>query len=266
MTELPLLLFTVLTGLSAGGFVMSTVFGFVSKNGRRSWLFSLVCLVLLGLGMICVLFHLGRPERFMNAFANPTAGITLEAYCSIAFGILLLIDAALLKAGKAKGMILPIVASICGAALLAVTAYAYFTSYGVAPWMSPSTFFQFILGDLALGSVFSLAFNASLRARENTVIAVVLIALFIIAALSEAAVFSQFPVQLGAFIVCAIIGAGAGIAELRQLRKGVNSDDAKTTSSDAAAAISTTSTYETIIFALMLLAVIAARFGFYSIA
>ena len=39
-----------------------------------------------------VLGHLGRPERFLLALSNPSAMIAEEAYWSIAFGVLMLVD------------------------------------------------------------------------------------------------------------------------------------------------------------------------------
>lgn len=63
MAELPLLAFTILTGLSAGGYVAATAFGVLEKRRLRTFPFDVLCLALLGLGLLGTLLHLGHPER-----------------------------------------------------------------------------------------------------------------------------------------------------------------------------------------------------------
>ena len=102
---LPLLVFTTFAGLAAGAYAVDALCG----NGRagsgaaapaRPWLFPLVCLVLLGLGLCGTLLHLGQPLRFVNGMANPGSMIAQEAYWSIAFGAVIVVD---LAVAKAKG-------------------------------------------------------------------------------------------------------------------------------------------------------------------
>lgn len=76
---LPLLVFTTFAGFAAGAYAVDAVCG----NGREvkaPWLFPLVCVVLLGIGLCGTLAHLGQPLRFMNGMANPASGISQESY------------------------------------------------------------------------------------------------------------------------------------------------------------------------------------------
>ncbi|MFR1638738.1 MAG: DmsC/YnfH family molybdoenzyme membrane anchor subunit [Eggerthellaceae bacterium] len=96
ISEFPLFLFTTLGGLAAGAYVAAAIFPDVDRKPKRPWLFPLVCLALLGVGLLGVLGHLGRPERFLLAMSNPSSMIAEEAYWSIAFGALMLVDFVLL--------------------------------------------------------------------------------------------------------------------------------------------------------------------------
>ncbi len=88
---LPLLVFTTFAGFAAGAYAVDAVCG----NGREAktpWLFPLVCVVLLGIGLRGTLAHLGQPLRFMNGMANPASGISQESYWAIALGIVVVVD------------------------------------------------------------------------------------------------------------------------------------------------------------------------------
>ena len=82
ISEFPLFLFTTLGGLAAGAYVAAAIFPDVDRKPKRPWLFPLVCLALLGVGLLGVLGHLGRPERFLLAMSNPSSMIAEEAYWS----------------------------------------------------------------------------------------------------------------------------------------------------------------------------------------
>lgn len=158
MTEiLPLLVFTVCSGLAAGACVVNAFFP--NKEQKRAWLFPLVCIVLLGIGLIGTLAHLGQPMRFIYGFSNPTAMISQEAYWSCGFGIVLLIAAILGKVKKSVPVALNILAAIAGAGLMIVTSLAYFLSFNYESWCNPATFVLFIAGDLALGAALCMLFH-----------------------------------------------------------------------------------------------------------
>ncbi|TNU94102.1 hypothetical protein FIC87_03575 [Eggerthella lenta] len=152
ISEFPLFLFTTLGGLAAGAYVAAAIFPDVDRKPKRPWLFPLVCLALLGVGLLGVLGHLGRPERFLLAMSNPSSMIAEEAYWSIAFGALMLVDFVLLLRRGASPRAVRVVAAVAAGALMCIMGWAYFTSYGNPAWAAWQTLPLFVLGDLAMGS------------------------------------------------------------------------------------------------------------------
>lgn len=152
ISEFPLFLFTTLGGLAAGAYVAAAIFPDVDRKPKRPWLFPLVCLALLGVGLLGVLGHLGHPERFLLAMSNPSSMIAEEAYWSIAFGALMLVDFVLLLRRGASPRAVRVVAAVAAGALMCIMGWAYFTSYGNPAWAAWQTLPLFVLGDLAMGS------------------------------------------------------------------------------------------------------------------
>ena len=100
ISEFPLFLFTTLAGLAAGAYAVSAVFP-VGKDPKKAWLFPLVCGILLAVGLVGLPLHLGRPERMLIALTQPGAMIAQEAYWSMAFGGILIVDVVV---SKVKGL------------------------------------------------------------------------------------------------------------------------------------------------------------------
>ena len=247
MAELPLLAFTILTGLSAGGYVAATAFGVLEKRRLRTFPFDVLCLAFLGLGLLGTMLHLGHPERLLNALANPSAMIAQEAYWSIPFGALVLVDAILVKARDYRGRALPLAASVLGCGLMTVTAIAYFTSYGVPGWPEVPTLFQFIVGDLCLGAAFASAFLKIEKKRALTAICAALYVALALVLVWEAVVFGATAVGAAPFVVAAILAAAAAGIEGMPLRK-------KTCKPGIA----------WIAFGLILVVMVVTRYGFYA--
>lgn len=154
---LPLLVFTTFAGMAAGAYAIDALCG----NGRagsdaaapaRLWLFPLVCLLLLGLGLCGTLLHLGQPLRFVNGMANPGSMIAQEAYWSIAFGAVIVVDLAVAKAKGASVRPVRWVGGLIAVGLMVVTGLAYYQSLGLPAWSGEATVPLFLVGDLALGA------------------------------------------------------------------------------------------------------------------
>ena len=159
IAEFPLFLFTTLGGLSAGLALALAIFPFKGER-NRPWLAALVCLVLLGLGLLGVLFHLGRPERFFLGLSNPSAGIAQEGYCSIVLGIVLLIQFVIaLRKGKTPRM-LDWVAGILGLLLMFVMGFSYSVYLGIPNWDTWGTVALFVVGDIVMGLALRALFDA----------------------------------------------------------------------------------------------------------
>lgn len=247
ISEFPLFMFTTLAGLAIGAYAVSAVFP-VGKEAKRSWLFPLVCLALLAVGLVFLPFHLGHPERMFSALTHPGAMIAQEAYWSMAFGVVLLIDVILSKAKGAAPRALRIVGAIVGLVLTFVMANAYFVSMGVAAWSTWQTFLLYFFGNLAMGAVLCAAFEQGLLENKGYVTAAVVLAvLAIVAFVLEIAHFAGVGANFILFIV-AIVLAAAGAAILWVAKSG------KMTKKTAAWAA----------FACLFVGVACARYCFYA--
>lgn len=152
ITEFPLFAFTTLGGMAAGAYAVAACFADDGREAKRPWLFPLACLALLGVGLLGVLGHLGRPERFLLAMSNPASMIAEEAYWSIAFGVLVLVDFVLLLRRGASPRVVRVAAAAAALGLMGVMGWAYFTSYGNPAWATWQTLPLFVAGDLAMGA------------------------------------------------------------------------------------------------------------------
>lgn len=149
---LPLLVFTTLAGTAAGAYAVNAVRLPQKGAQERAWLFPLVCLVLLGVGLLGTLAHLGQPLRFINGMANPASMISQESYWSIAFGVVLVVDLALCKVKGNAIMPLRWVGALVAIGLMVVTGMAYFMSLGLEAWRGAATVPLFVVGDFVLGA------------------------------------------------------------------------------------------------------------------
>lgn len=247
ISEFPLFCFTTLGGLAAGAYAVSAVFP-VGKDAKRPWLFPLICLVLLAVGLVFLPAHLGRPERMLTALTHPGAMIAQEAYWSCAFGLVMLIDVILGARKGAAPRALRIVGAIAALGLMTVMANAYFVSVGVAAWASWQTFLLYVFGNLAMGAAFVAVFENGL-AKEGAFFATsaVLSALAAVAFVLEGVHFSGVGLSAVPFIVAAVL-AVAGIVFQYLAKSG------KLASKTAV----------WVAFACLLVAVAIARYSFYA--
>ncbi len=156
---LPLLVFTTCSGLAAGAYTVNVVC--ISGHGaleeeRRPWLFPVVCLVILGVGLLGTLMHLGHPLRFMNGLANPGSMISQEAYWAMAFAVVLVADSIITFSKGKVVKALRWVGVVAGVGLMVVTSLAYFDSLGMPGWRSASVMPFIVFGDIAAGSAVAL--------------------------------------------------------------------------------------------------------------
>lgn len=247
ISEFPLFMFTTLAGLAIGAYATSAVFP-VGKDAKRAWLFPLVCLLLLAVGLVFLPLHLGHPERMFSALTHPGAMIAQEAYWSVAFGVVLLIDVVLSKSKGVAPRALRIVGAIVGLVLTFVMANAYFVSLGIEAWSTWQTFLLYFFGNLAMGAALCAAFERDLLENKGYVTtAVVLVVLAIVAFALEAAHFAGVGANFVLFVV-AIVLAAAGAVILWVAKSGKM---AKKTAAWAA-------------FACLFVGVACARYCFYA--
>lgn len=245
ISEFLLFIFTTLGGIAAGAYLMGALFP--KKGGEgKSWLFPLVCLVLLGLGLLFVLFHLQQPQRFLNALANPRAGITLEAYFSMAFGLCVLIDCALrfFKQKEVRG--LQLVGAAFGVGLTCVMGYQYLTSMNVPAWCSWQTMPFFVVLDIAMGAALYPLFNKAVYGEGSYAsVSMGIHALAAVFLAVEAVHFASVGLSPIPFVVGAVLVAAAIFF--------VNRAKGASGSSDAL-----------IVCALVIVGVVIARYAYYA--
>lgn len=151
ISEFPLFLFTLLAGLSAGFCAVRALVPVTGWRGHR-WTVSAAALALLGLGLVCVWFHLGRMERVLNAMANPQAGICQEAYCAIVLGVLLLIELVMEVRGRKAPRGMSIASGVVALVLAVVMGFAYMGNYAVPAWTDWTTVPLYAVADVAMGA------------------------------------------------------------------------------------------------------------------
>lgn len=168
---LPLLVFTTFAGIAAGAYVVAALSSAITPAeggaGAKPWVFPLVCMVLLAVGLVGTLAHLGQPLRFINGMMNPGSMISQECYWAIAFGVLLVVDVAFSWFKGATLAAVRWVGAVAACGLMVVTGLAYQACAFMPAWSDTITVPVFAVGDLALGMGLYLLFakdDAALRA------------------------------------------------------------------------------------------------------
>lgn len=246
ISEFALFLFTLLGGTAAGAYAFS--WAFPAREGKKRWLLPCVSLVMLAIGGVALLLHLGHPERMLFAFANPNAGITREGLTTGLFGVLVLVDFIIaLRTGKAAPKALGIVTAIAGVLLLLAMGSAYMQFHGVSAWDNWTTMPLYVVGGFSAG-VLALPLFDSAIARNNAfaICAAVLNALFACTAIATGAHFASLGLSIIPFVCAAVAAiAAAVVAWLAKGREGV--------------------AFSALAFLLAFVAVIVARYAFYMV-
>lgn len=244
IAEFALFVFTTLGGLAAGLYILAALFPVEGK--RNNLLVSIVPLVLLAIGGIALLGHLGHPERMFNAFANPEAGITQEGVTTTLFGIVLVIDLVLtwFKDGAPRG--LRIVGAVFAALLMLAMGSLYYNYQSMPMWHALPTVPLFVVGDLAIGGLFIAAIDEAAASKKTLVtVNAVLAALLAVTLVGNAAVFQGCGLSPLPFAIAAVIAAAvaAGL-----FAKGENA----------------ASSVRWGLFAALFVAIVIARYAFYA--
>ena len=243
ISEFPLFVFTVLTGIAAGAYVGAALFPKKAEDGKP-WLFPLAMLVLVGVGSLAAMAHLGRPHLVMNVLNNPAASITMEGMTAGALALVAVVDLVLAASKKRSSRAVRIVGAIVGIVCMGVVTSAYVASYGNPAWTAAPTWPLFFVGDLAAGVALWMAF-ADMPNKPLATIVCVLAVLFAVVLIWQAVTFGGLGKPFG-FIVCGAVFAVAGAM--------------------GAWATATTKLWNTaakIVFVLLAIALVASRYGFY---
>lgn len=210
-SELPLFFFTLAGGLAAGMYAAMACFPKI-ENTKRTWLVPAVALVLLAIGGVALLMHLGHPERMLKAFRNISAGITQEGYATIVFGIVVVIDLILTLKNKASSRPLRIVGAVVGLILVLVMANAYYTIITNHALHSWETFALFVTSAAAMGFAFAVMVSGStdeivLPAKTTAILGI----LAAVAMIFEGVRYMANDVSIVPFVVGAVIAIAGAI-------------------------------------------------------
>lgn len=256
ISEFPLWVFTTLTGTAAGLAIMTVIFP--AKDNKRPWILPLVALVLLLVGSVAVIGHLGRPELMLNVLNNPTASLTMEGICAGILIVVMAIDLVLSCVKKKAVAPVRIVELVAGCLVIAVEAYAYLEVFGIPAWSSVSTLPYFVASDLACGATLWMVLSRNTKNQHAFEIATC-----VIAALAAVCTFWKLADFIGVgadgqalLIAGAILMLiAAAICGYMIKRKGESNDGANTKGLKQKPVIT--------IFVLTALGLIVSRYGFY---
>lgn len=243
ISEFALFIFTSLGGLAAGAYAVGAVFP-AQKEGGKPWVLPVLALIMLAIGGVALLMHLGQPMRVLNAFANPAAGITQEGIATVLFGVFVVIDLAFAVAKSGSPRWVKVVAGVLGLVLAFVMGNAYFMMDGTPAWASWQTIPLFLVGDLAVGAALMGALGSGEGKPTFWTASAVLQALFAVSAALEAAHFASVGESVVPFVVAAVLALVAAVAAWAAKSKG-------------------TAALAWAVFAASAVAVLVARYAFY---
>ncbi len=244
ITEFALFVFTTIGGLACGLYILAALFPVEGKRNNLS--VSIVPLVLLGIGGIALLMHLGHPERMFNAFANPEAGITQEGICTTLFGIVLVVDLILTWTKGETPRALRYVGALFAALLILAMGFLYYNYQSMPMWHALPTVPLFVVGDLALGALFIAALDEAAAGKKTLVTTgAVLVVLLVVTLIGNAMVFQGCGLSPVPFAIAAVIAAAVAAYLFTSWEKAGSG-------------------MRWALFAALLIAVAVARYAFYA--
>lgn len=211
MSEFPLFVFTLLGGIAAGAYVFA--WAFPEGEDKKHWKLPLFALILLAIGGVALLSHLGHPLRMFYAFSNPNAGITREGVTTGLFGVLVLICFIFsYRKGKIAPKAVGIVTALAGLLLLVAMGSAYIQFYGVPAWSGWPTMPLFIVGGLSAGiCVLPLFDDEIANKRSFALCAAIMNILFACTSIAVGVHFTSLGLSIVPFIVAAVIAVLAAV-------------------------------------------------------
>ncbi len=152
--QYPLVFSTLLIRVGVGIIIAHIFMSLAGKSDLTDWhvaAFSIGCVLS---GVLLSMIHLGRPQRFLNAFSNPKSMLTWEAVLMAP----LIGSMAIFAAGSYFGHIAWLIAMgkigtvIFGLMLIFVTAKVYHLKARPA-WSTPLVVYEFFLSAICMGAL-----------------------------------------------------------------------------------------------------------------
>ena len=141
----PLLIFSVLLGVTSGSFVFLAVGELRGEFRDVRFAGALIALICLAVGGCVSVLHMGHPERATHLLGNLGSGLSKELFVVAIMGIVALIYLVLAKKDY------PTASKVSGVLIMAVTTVAYVIWIAVAPYQAPTRSIErLISGDMAV--------------------------------------------------------------------------------------------------------------------
>lgn len=166
--QYPLVFSTLLMRLGVGILVTHIFISFFYDSAVADWLVAIMSIGAVGVGVLLSMAHLGRPERFLNSFANPASMLTWEAFLT---PLLLASAFALAVTSYARAPTVLILLSKWGAILFGISLiYATAKAYHLKArpsWATPLVLYEFLLSAVGMGILAYLVLIALLGTFKN---------------------------------------------------------------------------------------------------
>lgn len=242
ISEFALFLFTTLCGLAAGTYAVGALCPQEGTRERR-WLVPGISIMLLVVSGVVLLLHLGHPENVVYAFSNPASGITQEGIAVVLFGAFVAVDLVFALMRKQTPRIVLVLAGVCGVVLAFVMGNAYFMMSGSPAWAAWPTIALFLVGTLSIGAATVGVLDPKLYGGRLRVVSVILHAAFVVALIAEAMHFVSVGQAAAPFVIAAVLVAAAVVCAACAVKR---------------------SSLAWVVFALVAVALVVARYAFYA--
>ncbi|MEF9875565.1 MAG: DmsC/YnfH family molybdoenzyme membrane anchor subunit [Gordonibacter sp.] len=149
----PLLIFSVLLGITSGSFVFLGVGELKNKFAEVRFMGALIALVFLAVGGCASVFHMGHPERATHLLGNLGSGLSMELFTVGITGLVAIVYVVLSRKdypGARK--VFGVIAAVLGLVLPVVAGMSYLIAARPA-WDSAALPLMYLGAGLAMGSL-----------------------------------------------------------------------------------------------------------------
>lgn len=179
--QAPLVFSTMCQRVSMGTFIMALACIYLFDMALPINVVALVTIVILGVGMLGTMSHLGKPGRFLNSFNNPRSHLTQEGILTIVVGLCYVAiggDGLVYSLPEGVLPVLEVIGAVSSVLYIYVTAMAYRMKARPA-WDTFATPMNFILTFLSAGAMGAYAFATVLGVSVPLSFLVVIAVLFV---------------------------------------------------------------------------------------
>lgn len=162
-----LVLFTVFAGAGSWMFVGAAASEFTGRGKDRSFVASLIAMILIVIGGLCSVTHLSHPTRMLGALSHPTSGIAIEAFMLGFTCLAIVIYLVLLKRSSAEGprRVVAVIGTLLGIAFSYLMGDSYMMA-ARATWNHFLVPLEYAVTSMVLGISLYLVYLAACKEKE----------------------------------------------------------------------------------------------------